>query len=716
MSSALRAAILALAASALFAISLVLPAGVSAQHRKPVLAVAHFDDLSDTQALAPLGQGLAAMLTTDLSLSSQVTVVERARLSEVISELQFQQSPWVERSSAAELGKLLGADYLVVGSFAVAADVLRIDSKVVDVETSAVVAAASQTGPLDSVFTLEGRLAVTLLEELGAALSPIAGKRAGTGGTDDLQALLAWSEALQALDAGDSPGAAALLRAALEHDPQFLRAAAALGELTDRVEALERSGGLILAPTTAGDHLVNFRLLLERGDYDGAQAELLRALDLDPDRAEAWARLRRLPKAKRPAFGDKGIDWPSGSRGEVLSAFLEGDRPRLALLAESKADEAWLHVLRLVLAEERAGAPSWTDVRVAASALKFLERSESADVAASVLVDREKLADRRKDWFGRAQLEPGMVEWVEARVARIEDPLSRDDFGYGAWVLLLLLPESPHGAVEVAFEPDVSHPFWTRAPSSRLASMHPAGSSGLPYDEYRRRVLESGPSDFAFSVSSAGEAHRFRTARYGEAFSVPLKAWTSCESVPGFGTGLVCSVRIEIDKSTTPAGPWKVTIRYLDPDGVLVKLGLDRIWAPEFKLEESWLDHDAGWPQLVHEITPELRARFGWPQSARWQARVCGQRPSGDGVVDEPTIHYDWDFRLLGGATPREDDTSTWISYQDKIIQAGVRRVGTCSDLYVPDLGPGQHSLCFVATYPNGDVSAEPFCLGLELP
>ena len=94
--------------------SSISPASASAQHSEPVLAVAPFDDLSSNDALTPLGTGLAAMLTTDLSLSPAVRVVERSRLSEVIGELRLQQTPWVDQASAAELGRLLGADFLVV--------------------------------------------------------------------------------------------------------------------------------------------------------------------------------------------------------------------------------------------------------------------------------------------------------------------------------------------------------------------------------------------------------------------------------------------------------------------------------------------------------------------------------------------------------------------------------------------------------------------------
>ena len=54
----------------------------------PTLAVARFDNHTTDASLEPLGRGLSDMLTTDLAGLSEVTVVERAQLSQVLDELK----------------------------------------------------------------------------------------------------------------------------------------------------------------------------------------------------------------------------------------------------------------------------------------------------------------------------------------------------------------------------------------------------------------------------------------------------------------------------------------------------------------------------------------------------------------------------------------------------------------------------------------------------
>ncbi len=84
--------------------------------------------------------------------------------------------------------------------------------------------------------------------------------------------------------------------------------------------------------------------------------------------------------------------------------------------------------------------------------------------------------------------------------------------------------------------------------------------------------------------------------------------------------------------------------------------------------------------------------------------------------MEAPTIHYDWDYRLRSGVSIPEGDANAWLAYQARIVEAGVHREGICTEFYLPALDSGLHSLCFVATYKSGASSAEPYCLGLEVP
>lgn len=62
-----------------------------------------------------IGGGLSAQLVTEMIDSGQVIVVERAILSQILREQELTDSKLVTKETAAQVGQLLGVDYLIVG-------------------------------------------------------------------------------------------------------------------------------------------------------------------------------------------------------------------------------------------------------------------------------------------------------------------------------------------------------------------------------------------------------------------------------------------------------------------------------------------------------------------------------------------------------------------------------------------------------------------------
>lgn len=60
--------------------------------------------------------GVTQMVTDRLANEPDLVLVERERIAEVIREQRFQQSDYVDTRKAVEIGRLLGADILVMGS------------------------------------------------------------------------------------------------------------------------------------------------------------------------------------------------------------------------------------------------------------------------------------------------------------------------------------------------------------------------------------------------------------------------------------------------------------------------------------------------------------------------------------------------------------------------------------------------------------------------
>jgi len=63
-----------------------------------------------------IGKGIADMLVTDLVRNGTYSVIERKQLDRVLGEQNFQQSGRADASTAAQLGRILGVDAIVIGS------------------------------------------------------------------------------------------------------------------------------------------------------------------------------------------------------------------------------------------------------------------------------------------------------------------------------------------------------------------------------------------------------------------------------------------------------------------------------------------------------------------------------------------------------------------------------------------------------------------------
>ncbi|MCB9777072.1 MAG: hypothetical protein H6742_00745 [Alphaproteobacteria bacterium] len=215
---------------------LLAPAPAVAQDG-PVLAVLPFANQTGDATWDALGGGLADMLVSDLASVDRLTLVERARLQDLLDELALAEGTFVDPATAGQLGRGLGARYVLVGSFSAVAPEMRLDARVVDVSSGEIVHTASAAGPRDEFFLLQKELAAGLTDGLGIALSAREQARMGRVQTESFAAFQAWSEGLAALDRGELDAARDRLQAALVADDRFGLAESALDDAQDRLQA-----------------------------------------------------------------------------------------------------------------------------------------------------------------------------------------------------------------------------------------------------------------------------------------------------------------------------------------------------------------------------------------------------------------------------------------------------------------------------------------------
>jgi len=108
-------------------------------------------DLSDYTAVegsqAEMGEILSAKLIQTLQETGNITVVERQKIVLALDELNIGSSEIAEESTKLRIGKLLGATQMVFGGYQVFGDMMRLDIRLVQVETGKIIKAVEKTVP-----------------------------------------------------------------------------------------------------------------------------------------------------------------------------------------------------------------------------------------------------------------------------------------------------------------------------------------------------------------------------------------------------------------------------------------------------------------------------------------------------------------------------------------------------------------------------------------
>lgn len=214
----------------LTAAALVLAAPAPRTLSQPV-AVMPFKNLNDDATLSWLSKGIAESMVSDLRRTGQVKVVERDQLDRALTEILLQGAKPAEESTAAQVGKLVGARTMVLGSFQKAGSELRINARFVEVETGVVLDSAKTTGPVTKVFALQDEVVDRLLGTKAPA-RPVRRESAKT-----VKAYELWTKSLDGSDA-ERVG---LLKASLAEDPEFPYALEDLAALEKRVAGYRKA-------------------------------------------------------------------------------------------------------------------------------------------------------------------------------------------------------------------------------------------------------------------------------------------------------------------------------------------------------------------------------------------------------------------------------------------------------------------------------------------
>jgi serine/threonine protein kinase len=260
-------------------------------HTAPVLAVLDFQNITDDRSADWLGSGMAETLTADLKRLKLATVVSRERVQEAGRRHHVTEAG---NSQLAELGKELGARWLVLGSYQRAGGRLRILPRVIEVSTSEDIATTKIDGSWEEVFALQDRVVADVMAALELKIDSSAMERIAPPETLHLEAYEQYAQGRRRLNEFGKESlelARRHLESAVALDPQYALAFAALG----------------------ATHAMRYIHRTDPADLDRAARYCERAIEVDSELGEpypwltyAYMRQGKIQQAIRT--GHKGVE------------------------------------------------------------------------------------------------------------------------------------------------------------------------------------------------------------------------------------------------------------------------------------------------------------------------------------------------------------------------------------------------------------------------
>ena len=300
---------------------------------KPSIAVLPFVNMSDDPKQEFFSDGMTDDLITELSKISGLMVIARN------SSFTYKGKPVKVKQVAEELG----VRYVLEGSVRRAGDEVRINAQFIDAMTGVHLWAERYDGPMNKVFALQDEITQKIVSAMQVQLSGGEKEQVGLRATDNIEAYNALLEGLGHFFRYTPDGtakAAALFKKAIELDPNYGRAYAALAHVyyqatlfTALLPALNMSWiegrlrlreytQMALKKPTPSAYNLSALSYLSRRQHKEAISEEERGLALDPNSRECHFNMGRvLYLAGRPKEGIEYINksWRLDPRSRLLN-------------------------------------------------------------------------------------------------------------------------------------------------------------------------------------------------------------------------------------------------------------------------------------------------------------------------------------------------------------------------------------------------------------
>ena len=185
------------------------------------VAVEQFKNVTQDSSVSWLSVGMAEALTTEMNRFSPYRMLERLQIEAITKRMALKQATGADADDS-ELRKALGAKAIVTGSYQSVGTNLRVDGRLINVQTGVIITTASVSGTMYELSKMQRTLALTLSGRSDALeLSELPG-----GVSAEAQERMALAK--KALYGGDAEAAKLLADQALLIDPQALSLAGSM--------------------------------------------------------------------------------------------------------------------------------------------------------------------------------------------------------------------------------------------------------------------------------------------------------------------------------------------------------------------------------------------------------------------------------------------------------------------------------------------------------
>jgi len=134
---------------------------------KIVIAIVDFRNTSKENSLDYLEKTIPESIITKLGKSGRTEIVERTRLQDALKEMELSSTGIIDEQSAVELGRAVGAEAILVGSYVSIEEIIRINARLIDVRTGRIIKAETVQGNVGKeIFGLMDELALAVETQL----------------------------------------------------------------------------------------------------------------------------------------------------------------------------------------------------------------------------------------------------------------------------------------------------------------------------------------------------------------------------------------------------------------------------------------------------------------------------------------------------------------------------------------------------------------------